>query len=397
MGNGNGGGWRHPVARIGADERKARLEILRSAMLREGIDAVLLGSTNSLRYFTGLIWGQSERLLGALVTAKGLTYIVPAFERSKVETLPILPGDIATWEEHESPSALVAKLLGQAGKLALDPQLPLFMMHPIAGILGHDRLADASALIGPIRARKSPAEIALIRHAMAITLDVHRKAHQLVRPGVRASEVARFIDEEHRRMGADGGATFVIVSFGEATSLPHGAEGDQVFAPGALVLVDTGCRLDGYHADLTRTYMMDEPGKTGTSAEIARIFAIEKEAQAAAFAAARPGALCETVDAAARKVIEAHGLGPDYTLPGLPHRCGHGIGLEIHEAPNLVRGDKTALATGMCFSNEPMIVVPGKFGIRLEDHFHMSDAGPVWFTEPQPSLTDPFRGLAPLA
>lgn len=383
--------WRHPVPRIGADERVARLQRLRAAMSEHGIGAVLLGATNSLRYFTGLVWGQSERLLGALVTADGLTYIAPAFERSKVETLPILPGDIATWEEHENPSELVARLLGPKGKLALDPQLPLFMMHPLAAILGADRLADAAPLIGPLRARKSPAEAELIRHAMAITLDVHRKAHALIRPGVKASEVGRFIDEEHRRMGADGGATFVIVSFGVATSLPHGSDSDQIFQAGDLVLVDTGCRLDGYHADLTRTYMMDAPG-----AEVARIFAIEKEAQAAAFAAAKPGARCDDVDAAARNVITAHGLGPDYKLPGLPHRTGHGIGLEIHEAPNLVRGDKTVLAAGMCFSNEPMIVVPRQFGIRLEDHFVMRDSGPEWFTPPQQNLIDPFAELIPL-
>lgn len=388
--------WRHPVAQISMEERQLRIMRLRAAMQSSGISAVLLGTTNSLRYFTGLIWAPSERLLGALITANGLTYITPAFERSKVESMPILPGEIATWEEEESPSALIAKLLGPKGRLALDPQMPLFMMHPLATALGIDRLADAGRIIGPIRARKSPAEIALIQHAMAITLDVHRKAHQLVRPGAKASDVARFIDDEHRRMGADGGATFVIVSFGASTALPHGADGEQIFSPGDLVLVDTGCRLDGYHADITRTYLMDQPVETATCAEITRFFEIEKEAQAAAFAAARPGVPCEAVDAAARKVIESHGLGPDYKLPGLPHRCGHGIGLEIHEAPNLVRGDITPLATGMCFSNEPMIVVPGRFGIRLEDHFYMSDSGPVWFTQPQPSLLEPFRGLQPI-
>lgn len=384
--------WRHPVPRITHDERQKRIENLRISMQNAGVEGVFLGFTASLRYFTGLVWGPSERLLGALVTAKEITYVAPAFERSRVETLPSLPGDIATWEEHESPYQLVSDLFGKKGKLAIDSQIPLFLYHGLSEAIGADRLVDAARLIGPIRARKSPAEIALLAHAKKITLDVHRKAHQLIRPGARSSEIARFIDEEHRRLGADGGATFVIVSFGAATALPHGADGDQIFQSGDLVLVDTGCRLDGYHADITRTYMMDSP-----PADVARIFDIEKEAQAAAFAAARLGQPCEASDHAARKVIEAHGLGPDYRLPGLPHRAGHGIGLEIHEPPNLCRGDKTPFEIGMCFSNEPMIVMPGAFGIRVEDHFHMTERGPVWFTQPQPSLTDPFAGVKPLA
>lgn len=214
----------------------------------------------------------------------------------------------------------------------------------------------------------------------------------MLRPGMRASEVARYIDSQHRALGADGGSTFCIVSFGEATSLPHGAEGDPMLKEGELILIDTGCRMDGYHSDITRTYMLDAP-----TAEIQRAWEVEQEAQAAAFAAAEIGASCESVDQAARAAAMAHGFGPGYRLPGIPHRTGHGIGLEIHESPNLVRGDTTALDAGMCFSNEPMIVCPGKFGIRLEDHFYMTEAGPRWFTPPQHSLTDPFRGVEPLS
>ncbi len=157
------------------------------------------------------------------------------------------------------------------------------------------------------------------------------------------------------------------------------------------VLIDTGTQYDGYNSDITRSYVFGEP-----SAEYRSVWAAEKESQAAAFEAAKLGAPCESVDHAARASQRSNGFGPDYRLPGLPHRTGHGIGLDVHEAPNLVRGDKTPLAAGMCFSNEPMIVVPGKFGIRLEDHFHMTDSGPRWFTQPQPSLDDPFKAVAPL-
>jgi Xaa-Pro dipeptidase len=208
---------------------------------------------------------------------------------------------------------------------------------------------------------------------------------------VRTSEVVRFIDGEHRALGGSAN-TFCIVSFAEDTALPHGGETDRSLNKGDLVLIDTGCKVDGYCSDITRTYAFGE-----TTERIRNVWRHEKEAQAAAFAAARPGAPCESVDNAARAVLERAGYGPDYRLPGLPHRTGHGIGLDVHEAPNLVRGDKTPLAPGMCFSNEPMLVIPNQFGVRLEDHFYMTEHGPRWFTEPQASLEDPFADVPALA
>ncbi|KLK94056.1 X-Pro dipeptidase [Microvirga vignae] len=377
--------WQHPLPPISDVERLGRLARLRQEMEASGVAGLLLGSTQSLRYFTGLVWHPSERLCGALVTAERLIYVVPGFERSRVETLPRLEAEIATWEEDEDPTALVADLLGNKAPLALDSQLPLFLYHRLVRSLGAERLVDGGPLIADLRMRKSAAEIALIRYAMNLTLDVHRVAHAAMKPGVRASEIVSLIDAEHRRRGADNGSSFCIVSFGIATSLPHGAEGDQVLAAGDLILVDTGCHIDGYCSDLTRTYVLDEP-----SAAIARIWAIEREAQQAVFDAAHIGAPCEALDAAARGVIEAHGLGPDYRVPGLPHRAGHGLGLAIHEEPYIVRGNRTVLEPGMCFSNEPMILVPGAFGVRLEDHVVMTESGPQWFTQPSTSPTQPF-------
>ncbi len=369
--------WRHPVPRIADAERAGRIARLRAAMDAAGVGALYLGSTESLRYFTGLVWHPSERLCGALVTRDRLTYVVPAFEASRVETLPRLEGEIAVWQEEEDPAMLVAKLAGGSGPVALDEQLPLFAYHRLARALGADRLRDGGPLVSGLRMRKSVTEIALIRHAMGITLRVQSCARDAMRPGVRASEIVALIDAEHRRLGADDGSFFAIVSFGSATALPHGAEGDQVLRDGDLILVDTGCRLDGYHSDLTRSYTIGEPG-----ADIARVWAIEREAQEAVFAAARPGVPCAALDEAARKVIAAHGLGPDYRLPGLPHRAGHGLGLEIHEPPYIVRGNAAPLEAGMCFSVEPMIVVPGRFGVRLEDHVHITETGAEWFTPP---------------
>jgi Xaa-Pro dipeptidase len=224
-----------------------------------------------------------------------------------------------------------------------------------------------------------------------MTLEVHRRTARILAPGIRASEVKRFIDDAHRALGAPG-YTFCAVQFDTATAFPHGLPGDQILAEDQLVLVDTGCAIHGYQSDITRTYAFGR-----VDDDIRATWDLEKEAQAAAFAAVRPGVPCEAVDAAARAVLERAGLGPDYRLPGLPHRTGHGIGLSIHEPAYLVRGDTTPLAPGMCFSNEPMIVVPDRYGIRLEDHFHVTEDGAAWFTEPQPSIDRPFDPDGPTA
>jgi Xaa-Pro dipeptidase len=375
-------------APISVEERGKRLAALRRGMDAAGVATLLLGSTSSLRYFTGIDWYPSERLLGALVHASGnLEYITPRFELEKIEGLITLPGEILTWEEDDSPWRLVSDRIGARGRMAVDERMALAMYRSLRSEIDDGRLADAAPLIHPLRSRKSPAEIALMRHAKAITIEVHRRAHGQLHAGQRASEVVRFIDDQHRALGGAGNS-FCIVSFGEDTSLPHGGEGDRALAHGDVVLIDTGTRIDGYSSDITRTYVFGE-----ATPEVRSVWDAEKRAQAAAFEAARPGVACEAVDAAARRSLEADGFGPGYSLPGLPHRTGHGIGLDIHEGPYLVKGDRTPLAIGMCFSNEPMIVVPGRFGVRLEDHFHMTDAGPEWFTRPQHSLDEPFADV----
>jgi Xaa-Pro dipeptidase len=377
--------WQHPVPRITNEEREARLSQLRQLLDAEGLAGMLLGPSESLRYFTGLVWHASERFLGALVTPTALYYIVPGFERSRVETLPHLPAEMLEWQEEESSAALVARLLGDRGILALDDNMPLFFYHSLSAELGAERLKNGGPIINRLRRIKSPAEIALIQYAMNLTLGIHKQAHALLKPGIRASEVIEFIDRRHRELGAHGGSTFCIVSFAEATSLPHGANGDQTLGEDDVILVDTGTRIDGYHSDLTRTYKL----KAGDSA-FEEAWAIEREAQQAVFDAAKLGAACSSLDDAARAVLAKHSLGPDYKLPGLPHRAGHGLGLEIHEEPYIVRGNATPLAAGMCFSNEPMIVFPQKFGIRLEDHIYMTADGPRWFTQPSKGPTEPF-------
>lgn len=375
---------------ISADERRIRIQALAALLQAQGLAALLLGSTTSLRYFTGLDWHASERLTGALVHADGrVEYVCPRFELDKVGGLTAsggaVEGEILTWEEEDSPYALVAGRLAEGGRLAVDELTATFVWLGLAGVLGQGRLVDGGPLTVALRRIKSPAEIALLTRAKAITLAVQRRTRDWLKEGVLTSEVKRFIDAEHRALGGEGGSWFCLVSFGDDTCLPHGGEGDRALKADDVVLIDTGTLVDGYHSDITRTYVFGEP-----TAEFRAVWDHEKQAQALAFEAAQIGATCESVDAAARDYLTGLGYGPDYRLPGLPHRTGHGVGLDIHEAPNLVRGDRTVLQAGMSFSNEPMLVIPGKFGVRLEDHFYIGENGPVWFTLPSHSLDDPF-------
>jgi Xaa-Pro dipeptidase len=380
--------WPTPARPIGPGEYQERLERARSLLRSLGADAVLITAGTSLRYFSGVPWGASERLVAMLITQRGTPIVVcPAFEAGSMEHVLLVPAEVRLWDEHEDPQQLVADALRErgAGSLALDPAAPFVIAERLRAVLGGKPLMDASAIVDGCRICKSPAELALMKQATAMTLQVHRLAAGLMREGISRSELVRFIDEAHRAMGADNGSTFCIVQFGQVTAYPHGVPGEQHLAQNELVLIDTGCTVQGYHSDITRTYIYGSP-----TAEQARIWELEQAAQQAAFDAVRPGVTCESVDNAARAVVEKAGLGPDYHLPGIPHRTGHGCGMSIHETPYLVRGDQTALAPGMCASNEPMIVVPDRFGVRLEDHFYVTEEGAAWFTPPSPAIDQPF-------
>ncbi|RZL60664.1 MAG: aminopeptidase P family protein [Sphingomonas sp.] len=374
--------WSDPAPVIGADERSDRLARARAATAASGAAALLVTAGASLRYFTGVGWSPTERLVALLLPVAGEPIVIcPAFERGSLVAELEIAADIRLWEEDADPVALVVDALPAGATLALDPLLPFAVARRLGATL---TVTDGAAVIDGLRMIKSPAELALMAQAKAMTLEVHRRTARILAPGIRASAVKRFIDDAHRALGAPG-YTFCAVQFGTATAFPHGLPGDQALADDQLVLVDTGCAIHGYQSDITRTYAFGR-----VDDDVRATWALEKEAQAAAFAAVRPGVPCEAIDAAARAVLERAGLGPDYRLPGLPHRTGHGIGLSIHEPAYLVRGDTTPLAPGMCFSNEPMIVVPDRYGIRLEDHFHVTADGAAWFTEPQPSIDRPF-------
>lgn len=380
--------WVQRSAPISAVEHEQRLERARRLMHARGDVALLITAGASLRYFAGIPWAASERLVALLLPLRGEPLLVcPTFEEGSLRAELKIPAQLHLWQEHENPQALVARLLAGLGakRLALDPAASFLVCDRLHMALANRTIVDASPIIDGCRRCKSPSELALMHQATAMTLQVQRLAAGLIHEDIGTGELKRFIDDAHRALGADGGATFCIVQFGQATAYPHGIPGEQHLRENELVLIDTGCSVGGYQSDITRSYIFGTP-----SAEQARTWDLERVAQQAAFDAVRPGVRCSEIDAAARRVLEAGGLGPGYRLPGLPHRTGHGCGLSIHEAPYLVPGDETELAPGMCFSDEPMIVVPERFGIRLEDHFHVTEAGAAWFTQPSVAIDQPF-------
>ena len=382
------------VQPIALAEYQMRIAKAQHRMEQLGLDAIFLSAGANLEYFTGVRWSPSERMVGAILPTKGaLEYLAPAFEEGTIRDFMVVEGRVNGWQEHESPYRLLLDCLRNMGIrpntslrpcIGLCPSLPFFMFDGLRLLDPGYAFTDASVITGYCRQRKSIAELALMQRAKDMTMEVHKAAASILREGISTIEVVQFIEQAHRAVGAPG-STFCIVLFGEASAFPHGVKYPQTLKRGDMVLIDTGCRVHSYLSDITRSYVFGEPNEHQRA-----IWGFEKEAQLAAFVAAQLGVRCEAVDEAARSSLEACGLGPDYQLPGLPHRTGHGIGLEIHESPYLVRGDQTPLDVGMCFSNEPMICVPGEFGVRLEDHFYMTENGPRWFTEPSHSIDDPF-------
>ena len=374
------------VVPINADEFRQRVANACQLMQQQQLDAMLLTAGTNLYYFTGLRWYASERLVAALLLADGsLHYIIPEFERGTITPLLLLPGELHGWQEHESPYQLCVTLLQGKTALALDESAAFFIADGLKTVNPALQLSNAASVSALCRRCKSEAELAILQRAMDMTLAVHKAVASILYSGISTAEVEAFIDAAHRKVGASDGSYFCIVLFGGDTAYPHGVAKPKPLDDGDMVLIDTGCRLHGYLSDITRSYVFGTP-----SARQRDVWQHEKAAQAAAFAAAAIGVPCQQVDRAARGYLQQQGYGPDYQLPGLPHRTGHGIGLDIHEWPYLVEGNELPLSAGMCFSNEPMLVLPGEFGVRLEDHFYMTEQGPRWFTEPALAVDQPF-------
>lgn len=376
------------VEPISTEELQARVAKAQSLLRAQGIQALYIDTSTNLRYFTGIELGLTERLHGAIIPAEGdIAYLSPAFEEPKTRTLLRFGADIQVWEEHEDPTALVIETVRgkgyDSGTIAIDPATPFYTVDGLRRAGNSFTFANASSITAACRQVKSPAEIALMQVAMNISLEVHKATARCLAPGMSTPEVQAFIDAAHRKLGGQPASR--AVQFGEATAYPHGVPYPQTLVDGDMVLVDIGCFVQGYRSDITRTYVYGTP--TPRQREI---WDLERRAQQGGFDAAVLGAPCEAVDFGARGVIEAAGYGPGYAVPGLPHRTGHGIGLDVHEEAFMVRGSKTPLVPGMCFSCEPMMCIYGEFGVRLEDIIYMTEQGPRWFTQPCHSCDDPF-------
>lgn len=376
---------------IGKEEYKQRIYKVCQLMKADNVKAMYVNAGTNLLYFTGTHWHASERLVGAIILPnEEVHYIVPNFEIGTIQDFLEIEGTIHGWEEHESPYKLILKVLADnaiyEGGIQLDETTPFYIVNGLNKEVHSFLIAVATPIISKCRMVKSIAEIAIIQHVMNITMIVQKATARILRVGISTKEVENFIHAAHKKMGVSSGSYFCIVLFGVDSSFPHGVKTPKNLALNEIVLVDTGCQLYDYISDITRTYIF------GEADELQRqIWNIEKETQIAAFNASILNATCSAIDDASRVVLEANNLGPDYKLPGLPHRTGHGIGLDIHEYPYILRGDNTKLEVGMTFSNEPMICVPDKFGIRLEDHIYMTAEGPKWFTELAHTIENPFN------
>ncbi len=376
-----------PVAPITDDERRGRIEKARRLMTENGIDAIFLEGGTSMWYYTGVRWGNSERTFGVVIPARGeLAWVTPAFEEQRARELIKFSNDVRVWQEDESPYRLIAQILrdrgAATGKIGMEERVRFFIFDGVRQELPNATFLSANAVTAGCRVIKSPAEIALMQRANDITLQAIGASLKTLKEGMTNQQLAENVGEATRKLGGVGDGALVI--FGKYTAFPHGSIQPQQLREGDVVLVDTGCTVEGYTSDITRTTVFGKPTPRQRD-----VWETEKRAQSAAFAAAQIGATCESVDAAARAVITAAGFGPDYKVPGLPHRTGHGIGLDGHEWTNFVRGNTTKLQAGMCFSDEPTIVSYGEFGIRLEDCLHMTDNGPKFFTPQSPSIDNP--------
>lgn len=375
---------------ISVDERRERQERARRLMSDNSLDAIGLMEGTSLRYFTGIGWWGGERMFALVLPAKGAAfYVCPAFEEGRArEQLSNAPDggqpDIRVWQEDESPYRLMAQGLKDrgigGGKIGIEETIRFLFSDNIAKAAPQAAIASATPVTAGCRMVKSAHEVALMRLASQVTLAVYEGVYHALREGMTQRDVEDLVERAYGRAGFPGDASVMV---GEYSANPHGSTTPQVIREGTIIMIDDGCTVEGYQSDITRTFVLGKP-----SDKMKQVFDIVHRAQSAALAAARPGAECGSVDAAARKVITDAGYGPDYKY--FTHRLGHGLGMDGHEWPYLVRGNATKLQANVTTSNEPGIYIPGEFGIRLEDDLHVTETGAELFTPQSPSLEDPF-------
>jgi len=374
------------VQPITDDERRGRMEKARRLMRENHLGAVVMEGGSSLFYFTGTRWTATERTFAWVLPARGEPVWVAAKPDEAAAHQAIHMGsDLRLWTEREGPYKMLAQVFQERGAgpaIGIEERVRFAVFDGLRQAAPTLEFASADPVTVGCRVIKSPAEIALMQHANNVTIACYKAVLSGLQEGMTNAQLSARIDAGYRALGYRGDA---LVIFGKYTAFPHGSVQPQQLRPGDVVLIDDGCTVEGYQSDITRTVVFGKP-----TARQRQVWNLERKAQDAALAAAKPGAPCESVDAAARKVITDGGFGPGYQLPGLPHRTGHGIGLDGHEWTYLVRGNKTPIQPGMCFSNEPTIAIPGEFGIRLEDCMYITENGARLFTGQSPAIDQPF-------
>lgn len=375
------------VVPITDEERWDRIDKAQRLMNEAGIGAVFIEPGTSSFYFTDMRTWISERMIALIIPAKGeLAWICPKFEEERMHEIIKFGKDIRTWEEDESPYKVAAGIFKdrglQSGKIGIEERVRFFLFDGIRKVAGEYDYVSADPITAGCRMFKSPAELALMQRANDITIVAYKAATAALKEGMTPEEFAANCRAAFRALGVSGGAD---ANFGKSSASSHGSLLPQKLKEGDVVLMDGGCSVEGYQSDISRTVVFGKPTQRQRD-----IWNLARKAQDAAYAAAKVGVPCEDVDAAARKVITDFGFGPDYKVPGLPHRTGHGIGCDGHEWTYLVRGNKTPLQPGMCFSDEPTVSIPGEFGVRHEDCMYITEERAQFFTQQSPSIDQPF-------
>lgn len=372
---------------ISVAERKSRIARAQALMAEHDIDAILLEPGSSMLYFSGVSWWRSERLTAVVVPREGdIGVVTPYFEEPSVRESMTFGDDVRTWHEHDDPFERVAGLLKDRGirdgTIGLEETVRYFVVDGLERAAPRISITNARPVTQGCRMYKSPAELALLRKANEVTLEAYRHVYGNLEPGMSPADVSAMMQQAQTALGGVG--IWNMALFGPASAYPHGTSQPQEIVEGQIVLMDCGCAVHGYHSDISRTFVYGEP-----NARQREVWETVRKGQQIAFETAQPGTPAGAVDDAVRKHYESLGYGPGYATPGLSHRTGHGIGMDVHESVNFVHGEKTPLGAGMCFSNEPGIYIFDEFGVRLEDCIHITGDGPAWFTVPPAVLDDP--------
>ncbi len=376
------------VQPITVSERKARVAKAQRLMQRMGIDALLLEAGSALVYFTGVRWWRSERFTGAIIPAVGdMAIVTPYFEEPSVRESMSFGDDVRTWHEHENPFALVAGMLAdrglKGGKIAVEETVRHFVVEGVQQAASGFTIVSGKAVTRGCRMYKSAAEIALMQLANDVTIAAYRHVYPQVDRGMTSADIAALMEQATKALGGRTGFSMALMN--EASAYPHGTDQPQEVREGGIILMDCGCSVHDYESDISRTWVFGEPSKKQRN-----VWNTVRRGQELALETATVGTPAGKVDDVVRAYYESEGYGPGYQTPGLPHRLGHGIGMDGHEPVNFVHGETTALAPGMCFSNEPGIYIFGEFGVRLEDCLYMTEDGPQLFTALSPSIDAPF-------